>query len=367
MGSSNVARRLGAAAGHQRQPLRRRDHLLQLPRAVPAAAARGVDRRLRPARATRTPCRRLFDKIAANAPGQVGTTLKDSIKAAINARAEPRHHRPGRRAAHRARLDRQPARGDRRGLEAGRRRRRTRSSSGWSTCGILAGARRWRCSCRSASPPAGRRSRHEILSCARARRRPGHGHAARGRSASRSRWRGDAVIFFFVLTRLPRADVHVRVGDPRRDPGRGRVRDPEDRRDVHGRGVRASSATAGPFAGLLAVLVWIQLVTRWVLFCAAWTAELTVRRHGRRRALPSSRDARPSGPSRCRRPRWARPGRCRCGRRAAVTALRAAAPPRRRRLIPRHLCSSRVRARPLRAAVGRGSNASYCNGAVPAT
>ena len=31
--------------------------------------------------------RSLFDKISANVPGQVGQTLKDSIDAAINARA----------------------------------------------------------------------------------------------------------------------------------------------------------------------------------------------------------------------------------------------------------------------------------------
>jgi membrane protein len=35
----------------------------------------------------------------------------------------------------------------------------------------------------------------------------------------------------------------------------------------------ATSPTAGPFAGLLAVLIWVQLVARWTLFCAAWTAE----------------------------------------------------------------------------------------------
>jgi membrane protein len=37
----------------------------------------------------------------------------------------------------------------------------------------------------------------------------------------------------------------------------------------------AHSATAGPFAGLLAVLVWFQLVARFLLFCAAWMATLT--------------------------------------------------------------------------------------------
>ncbi|TAM89060.1 MAG: inner membrane protein YhjD [Jatrophihabitans sp.] len=34
----------------------------------------------------------------------------------------------------------------------------------------------------------------------------------------------------------------------------------------------ANSPTAGPFAGILAVLIWIQLVSRWLLFCAAWVA-----------------------------------------------------------------------------------------------
>ena len=38
----------------------------------------------------------------------------------------------------------------------------------------------------------------------------------------------------------------------------------------------ASSPTAGPFAGVLAVLIWIQLVARWLLFCAAWITVLRV-------------------------------------------------------------------------------------------
>jgi len=40
----------------------------------------------------------------------------------------------------------------------------------------------------------------------------------------------------------------------------------------------AGSPTAGPFAGILAVLVWIQLVARWLLFCVAWIAVLTEER-----------------------------------------------------------------------------------------
>jgi membrane protein len=37
----------------------------------------------------------------------------------------------------------------------------------------------------------------------------------------------------------------------------------------------AHSPTLGPFAGLLAVLIWIQLVARYMLFCAAWSATAT--------------------------------------------------------------------------------------------
>jgi membrane protein len=32
------------------------------------------------------------------------------------------------------------------------------------------------------------------------------------------------------------------------------------------------SPTAGPFASVLAILIWIQLVARWMLFCCAWIA-----------------------------------------------------------------------------------------------
>lgn len=37
----------------------------------------------------------------------------------------------------------------------------------------------------------------------------------------------------------------------------------------------ANSPTSGPFAGILAVLIWIQLVARFMLFCCAWTAVRT--------------------------------------------------------------------------------------------
>ena len=34
----------------------------------------------------------------------------------------------------------------------------------------------------------------------------------------------------------------------------------------------ANSPSAGPFAGVLAVLIWVQLVSRFMLFCCAWLA-----------------------------------------------------------------------------------------------
>jgi membrane protein len=86
----------------------------------------------------------------------------------------------------------------------------------------------------------------------------------------------DAVIFFLVLVRLPRAEVSPRVG------AQGALLAAAGFEVLKIVGTytvaaTAHSATAGPFAGLLAVLIWIQLVTRWMLFCAAWTAEKTVR------------------------------------------------------------------------------------------
>ena len=86
---------------------------------------------------------------------------------------------------------------------------------------------------------------------------------------------GDVVIFFLVLVRLPHAAVSRRAGL------RGAILAAVGFEVLKVVGTytiaaSASSATAGPFAGILAVLIWIQLVTRYLLFCAAWTAELTL-------------------------------------------------------------------------------------------
>jgi membrane protein len=96
---------------------------------------------------------------------------------------------------------------------------------------------------------------------------------------------GDVVIFFLVLTRLPHAEV------PSRHALRGAILAAVGFEVLKIVGtftvaLSAGSATAGPFAGLLAVLIWVQLVARWVLFCTAWTAELSLRRTAAKPALP---------------------------------------------------------------------------------
>jgi len=86
---------------------------------------------------------------------------------------------------------------------------------------------------------------------------------------------GDVVIFWWLLVRLPAAHVAHRAG-------------------LHGAVLAAvgfealkvvgtytiamasHSPTAGPFAGLVAVLIWMQLVARNLLFWAAWIATCPV-------------------------------------------------------------------------------------------
>jgi membrane protein len=85
---------------------------------------------------------------------------------------------------------------------------------------------------------------------------------------------GGAVIFYWVLVRVPRAPVPRHIGV------RGALIAAVGFEVLKIAGTytiaaSAHSPTAGPFAGIIAVLVWIQLVTRWMLFCAAWMAELS--------------------------------------------------------------------------------------------
>lgn len=85
---------------------------------------------------------------------------------------------------------------------------------------------------------------------------------------------GDMIIFWWVLVRLPAVDVPPRVA------WRGALLAAVGFEILKVAGTytiahTAGSPTAGPFAGLVAVLVWIQLVARWLLFSCAWTATLT--------------------------------------------------------------------------------------------
>lgn len=85
---------------------------------------------------------------------------------------------------------------------------------------------------------------------------------------------GDMIIFWWLLVRLPGMQV----------PGRIALRGALlaavgfEVLKVIGTYTIAKSAhspTAGPFAGIVAILIWIQLVARYMLFCAAWMSTLT--------------------------------------------------------------------------------------------
>jgi membrane protein len=85
---------------------------------------------------------------------------------------------------------------------------------------------------------------------------------------------GDMLIFWWLLIRLPQMDVPTRIAvkaallaavgfEVLKIVGTYTI--------AH----TANSPTAGPFAGIIAVLIWIQLVARFMLFSCAWTATLT--------------------------------------------------------------------------------------------
>ena len=85
---------------------------------------------------------------------------------------------------------------------------------------------------------------------------------------------GDVLIFWWLLVRLPA------VGVPRGIAWRGALFAAVGFEVLKVVGtytiaLSSKSPTAGPFASILAVLIWIQLVARVMLFCCAWTAVLT--------------------------------------------------------------------------------------------
>jgi membrane protein len=85
---------------------------------------------------------------------------------------------------------------------------------------------------------------------------------------------GDMIIFSWLIVRLPGAEVAPRV------VVKGALLASVGFEVLKIAGTytikrSASSPTAGPFASLVAILIWIQLVARWMLFCAAWMSVLT--------------------------------------------------------------------------------------------
>jgi membrane protein len=83
---------------------------------------------------------------------------------------------------------------------------------------------------------------------------------------------GDMLIFAWLLVRLPRVDA------ARGAIIRGALLAAvgfEALKIIGTYTIAATSRspTAGPFASIVAVLIWIQLVSRFLLFCAAWIAE----------------------------------------------------------------------------------------------
>jgi membrane protein len=84
---------------------------------------------------------------------------------------------------------------------------------------------------------------------------------------------GDLLIFWWVMVRLPQVDLPHRLavkGPLLAAVGFEVLKIVGTYTIAH----TANSPTAGPFAGVIAILIWIQLVARWLLFSCAWTATL---------------------------------------------------------------------------------------------
>lgn len=82
---------------------------------------------------------------------------------------------------------------------------------------------------------------------------------------------GDMLIFWWVLIRLPQMDIPVPIaikGTLLAAVGFEVLKIVGSYTIAH----TADSPTAGPFAGVIAILVWIQLVARWMLLSCAWMA-----------------------------------------------------------------------------------------------
>jgi membrane protein len=95
---------------------------------------------------------------------------------------------------------------------------------------------------------------------------------------------GDLLIFWWVIIRLPHIELPMRLavqGALLAAVGFEVLKVLGSYTIAH----TANSPTAGPFAGVIAILIWIQLVARWLLFSCAWTATVA----DERRNVPISR------------------------------------------------------------------------------
>jgi membrane protein len=82
---------------------------------------------------------------------------------------------------------------------------------------------------------------------------------------------GDVIVIWWMIARLPSVEIHPRLalrGALLAAVGVEALKLVGTYTIAH----TAHSPTAGPFAGLLAVLIWIQLVARFLLFCVSWVA-----------------------------------------------------------------------------------------------
>jgi membrane protein len=101
---------------------------------------------------------------------------------------------------------------------------------------------------------------------------------------------GDMIIFWWLLVRLPQIEVPTRIavkGALLAAVGFEVLKIVGSFTIAH----TANSPRAGPFAGILAVLIWIQLVARWMLFACAWTAVLAAEHAERAAPAPASIEA----------------------------------------------------------------------------
>ncbi len=88
---------------------------------------------------------------------------------------------------------------------------------------------------------------------------------------------GDMIIFWWLLIRLPQAEVARTLAI------KGALLTAVGYEALKILGtytiaLAAQSKTAGPFVGIIAILIWMQLVARWVLFSCAWIASTNAAR-----------------------------------------------------------------------------------------